>query len=272
MTQKFGDGRTEQKLEIVEEYSSLFIEILGAQNWVTTHYIDAFAGEGYIEINNGTNSVLEGSVTRIMRIQFDRFHFIENDSQKCGQLRHVVNGQGIEERAGIYEEDANIALPRIVGQFSRSDRSLIFIDPFGMQLNWQTLSSLAAVPWCDIVYLFPCHGVLRGAPNRSGGLLHPDMKDLMCSCLGMTEQKIVEEFYAKDPQGHFFPELQAQGGMVRMADYAVVENLVLRRLRSLFTYVYDPPYRFTAPGRAPIFSMYLMTSNPSIPAINAIRR
>ena len=277
MAQEFGDERTIRKLEIIEGYAQLFLEILGKLEWPITHYVDAFAGEGSFYLK-GSDELVEGSVLRIGRHDFNRFHFVELDKRKCKELDAVISELGIVDKADVYQEDANKALPKIMSNLSKQDRFLIFLDPFGMELNWATLEEIAKMPCCDIVYLFPCHAILRATPTKSGGVLHKDMKDSTCLCLGMTEEEITEEFYQPRHQSTepvFLEEMQ-QDLVLKSDDdrdkYGRVEGLVQRRLSSLFEYVFENPYRLEIEGRATLFSMFLMTSNPSKSAQNAIRR
>ncbi len=48
----------------------------------------------------------------------------------------------------------------------RNDRALVFLDPFGNQVNWNTLEAIAATRKIDLWYLFPAGlGVARQIKN-----------------------------------------------------------------------------------------------------------
>ena len=272
--QEFGDGRTIKKLDIIEEYARLFVSVLSRLGWAKTHYIDAFAGEGYLFVKD-TDKLVKGSVSRMGQLGFDQFHFVELDKRKCENLKAVISSLKIQNISNIYQGDANKALPIIVNNLTKQDRSLIFIDPFGMQFKWETLVKISKVPYCDIVYLFPCHTILRATPTQSDGVLHEDMKNSACSCLGMTEDEITEEFYSPKPplaQQPLFEEMREGEKLVRLKGYPEVERLVWERLNSIFKYVYGPPYRLTLDDKPDLYTMYLMTSNDSEPAKKAIKR
>lgn len=268
MIQEFGDIRTVEKLDIVEGYVQLYIRVLSGGSFrPQKHYIDAFAGEGDFRLGD-TDEPVSGSVKRIGKLEFENFHFIEKDKRKCDRLAKVVDNLGIKSKTHIYPGDANEELPKIINRLESKDRALVFIDPFGMQLKWDTLEQISRVKYCDIVYLFPCNSILRAAPIKSKGILLEDMKEATCDCLGMSEQEITTAFYSESRQ----PDLLDGSVLERNVNYDKVERLVLSRLKGLFKYVFEKPYRLQLDGKPTLFSIFLMTTNPSDNAQKAIKR
>ena len=267
MPQKFGDERTIEKLEIVEEYARLFVSILGGLDWAKTHYIDAFAGEGHLFVK-GINELVTGSVTRMGKLGFDQFHFVELNRRKFKNLKNVIAELGINDKSSVYRKDANIALPEIIKGLSSKDRALVFIDPFGLALKWETLVKISEIPYCDIVYLVPCHAPLRGLPRKDKGEILPSMVDSITACFGLSKEAIREEFSSLSPQPDFFEGEE----VFRDANSPKVENFFKARLNKIFKFVYDKPKRLKLLGKPTQYSIFLMTTNPSKPAQEAINR
>ena len=47
----------------------------------------------------------------------------------------------------------------------RRTRGVIFLDPFGASLEWQTLKVIAATEALDVWYFFPLSSIFRNAPH-----------------------------------------------------------------------------------------------------------
>ena len=56
----------------------------------------------------------------------------------------------------VLNEDANVAVQRICRETNwRSHRAVLFLDPYGMQVSWATLETVAATKSIDVWMLYP---------------------------------------------------------------------------------------------------------------------
>lgn len=170
----FGGDWTEQKLRIIENYLRAYTTVMKNQSFRTS-YIDAFAGTGYRTSRSGTMAesidplllpelaerepqrLLEGSVLRALRTRppFDDFTFIEKDKSKHEALMRIKDDFPQQaSRINIVRDDANSAIARLCSEHWRSRRAVLFLDPYGMQVDWSTTVAIAETSaidlWCDL--------------------------------------------------------------------------------------------------------------------------
>jgi three-Cys-motif partner protein len=76
-----------------------------------------------------------------------------------------VNSDGFSNlfpRCQFQEGDANVALEKWCQERDwRKERAVVFLDPFGMQVDWKTVVALGQTKGVDLWYLFPLSGVVR---------------------------------------------------------------------------------------------------------------
>jgi len=187
---RFGGDWTDQKLKVIAEYLSSYTTALKNQEF-TTGYIDAFAGTGYRTVRGEeggpvsgtarllfpdlaapeTQRVLDGSARLALRTSppFDRYVFIEWDPQRCAELEKLRQEQPeLANNIVVRQGDANHELVRLSEANWSRHRAVLFLDPYGMQVEWATIDAIARTRAIDLWLLFPLGiGVNRLLP-RSG--------------------------------------------------------------------------------------------------------
>lgn len=265
---KFGDKRTLEKLEILESYAKLYVKVLSGPKFnPTKHYIDAFAGAGHF-MPRHSDKIEEGSALRIIKLDFDYFHFIEQNASHVKKLKSALRHVGIEEKLHMHQDDANDAIPEILDKLNKKDnRALIFLDPFGLSVKWKTLKYIAESKICDVIYLFPVHSVLRAIP-KEGKTLHSDMMLKLTELFGMSAEEIETRFYKLSEQMDWIDDYPRE----RDANYQKVEEFFRERLNSIFPYVFDKPKQLALTGKPKLYSVFLFVSNKSEKAHTAITK
>lgn len=196
--QRFGSAHTEKKLQLVTEYLGVFSTATKKQSFAKM-YIDAFAGTGAWQDKRHSgaqgelldfSAVAEGSTTRALRIDppFDRYVFIEKSKRKTSALGQL--GQefpALKARIEIIQNDANVALRDLCQRIDwHKTRAVVFLDPFGFQVEWQTVEALAKTEAVDLWYLVPTGIGINRQITRDGRIL-PEGGSLVDSMLGTTE-------------------------------------------------------------------------------------
>ena len=170
--QAFGSDRwTSEKLEILRAYLEAYTTALKNQRF-TLIYVDAFAGSGAIELANDEDGrrLLDGSPVVAANIRdkpFDQLVFIEKDRRKSESLRVTLTDLGAMDRSTVIPEDANDYLPKFCSNLGPYDRAVVFLDPFGTQVDWETVDAIARTEKCDTWILFPV-GTIRRLLQRRG--------------------------------------------------------------------------------------------------------
>jgi three-Cys-motif partner protein len=190
---EFGGQHTELKLWVVENYLKRFAAAL-KRYFSELWFIDAFAGTGCRTVRHeARESDLFGAAVpeRIeqrrgsaqiaidVTPQFDRLVFMESKPSYCAVLRELAQ-QYSDRKIVVVEDDANRAIQTLIkrGDWRRT-RAVMFLDPYGMEVEWATLEAVAATKSIDVWFLFPLSGPYRQATLRSGDI--DDSKRLMVS-------------------------------------------------------------------------------------------
>src|SRR5258708_24504639 len=94
---------------------------------------------------------------------FDFIVFIENKPSYFAALQELAANHP-NRRIVVVKNDANDALKSLIATNNwRSTRAVLFLDPYGMQLEWSTLEKVAATKAIDVWFLFPLSGLYRQA-------------------------------------------------------------------------------------------------------------
>ena len=288
----FGGAWTELKLRAIGDYLTFYTKALRRrpspetpfQKW----YIDAFAGTGERTEERTVGGLhegqptrrerfqLEGSARRALKVQppFQHYVFIEANQQRFRALEKLgreFTGRDIRCMCG----DANLELQKLFASApwirgSRQaglQRAVVFLDPYGMNVRWDTLRLLAETRRVDVWYLFPLHAALRQLAHKHGAV-DETKRAALTEVFGTEDWE--EEFYreVKEPRDLFDFESQFRE---RIADPDKVEAYARRRLQSIFTFVSEPIPLLARRGLRQ-FSLFLATGNNSPQAIDLIKR
>jgi three-Cys-motif partner protein len=159
----FGGRWTEEKLGRLSKYLDRFLIALKNQPFKKM-YFDTFAGTGSrivvapeerpslaLEIEN-LSKIASGSARRALgaALHFDRYTFVEKDPTRFAQLKAELTAEypSLVRRMEFLLEDANSAITRFCAAIRASDkgraRTVMFLDPYGMQVNWSSIEAAAA--------------------------------------------------------------------------------------------------------------------------------
>ena len=121
--------------------------------WKGLHYIDLFAGAG-IDRLRGSKELRWGSpmIAANAPKPFDKLHLCELDPQKYQALEKRV--MAIRPDSQILKGNANEEVHNIAKEIPQGTLSLAFLDPYSLQIDFQTLEVLAAER-ADLIIFFP---------------------------------------------------------------------------------------------------------------------
>lgn len=170
---------SEEKLNLLAQYLQAYSAIMSNQKtsnnptgrpWLRAYYyIDAFAGS-VKPIAKDEQRYINGSPLRALQTepQFDGYWFIDVSPQRIRRielLREEYPGRIIETRLGNCNEVlCNDIIPRVLQ--SPTQRTFVFLDPYGLQVDWETVKKLANTKTCDIFVNFSVMGVTRLLPRE----------------------------------------------------------------------------------------------------------
>lgn len=268
----FGGNWTLLKLELLERYLEFFNTALQRQPSVERPfdrvYIDAFAGTGDCEIKLGDGSLatISGSAKIALGVKpaFHQVHLIDLNPKHVAELR-TLSGAA-ETRISVHEQDANLALTKVIDAINwRSTRGVLFLDPYGMAVRWETLQKIAGTKALDVWYLFPLSGVCRQAA-RDFDKVDESKAAALDSVLGTTAWRT--EFYQLSTQDSL---IEGSQKTVRFAESHQIASYVHTRLTNLFQGWVSPPI-FLPESGAPIFALYFAVANPADAAVKLSKK
>lgn len=272
---KFGGIWTFIKLDVLASYLRFFNTALEKQPSETSPfkriYIDAFAGTGQCEIKVGANGrrQIDGSATIAInsRPAFDEIHLIELKESHVGSLAELARAYP-QRNVQIHDGDCNVELLKLLTSTNwRETRGVVFLDPYGMAVEWKTVEHIAQTEALDVWYWFPISAVYRQAAN--------DMDDVDASksaaldkMLGTPEWR--EAFYTTVHSTDFFSTEQVEK-RIRHSDPNGIATWVHGRLASVFKGHVSQPVMLPEVG-PPQFILFFAVSNPSEKAVKLSRK
>lgn len=187
-----------EKLECLGKYLHAYTTILRKQShWCENYiYVDAFAGGGAAplrkyDVNQSevalfdgisefirteeeeSETYVNGSPRVALEIQhkFTDYIFVEKNADRNQALQQLKSEYGSSTNIAILQGDANQQIKTQVlepGRFNwKKSRGLAFLDPFGMQVPWQTLEQLGQTGAFEIILNLPVGMAIQRLLPRS---------------------------------------------------------------------------------------------------------
>lgn len=284
--QKFGGNWTEQKLKCIKDYLSTYTTALKNQNFKLL-YIDAFAGTGYrtleiaapegqirIEaVAQDEQKIFDGSAKIALDSEppFDEYIFVEKDPEKHAVLDYFRYDYP-DKIITIINKDANEFIRDYCQNWPRDRRAVLFLDPFGLAVDWSSIEYIAATKAIDLWLLFPLGSVMRMLPNDSD--ISDAWREKLTRFFG--EDTWYERFYAKHEEAmaiggqmNFLSTLGTDSQIVKTADYKAITDYFVERLKTVFSDegVVETPMILYNSILSPIFLLCFAASNPKGAAI-----
>jgi three-Cys-motif partner protein len=273
--QQFGDQSwTQDKLERVRKYLVAYTKIMSKRKF-KYGYIDGFAGTGYHELkqNDETDApslfpeidepevrqFLDGSARLALRVEprFQKYVLIEKNPQKAKELEKLRDEFPDQTKdIKIEKREANAYLREICGTSWKNHRAVLFLDPFGMQVRWQTIEAIAKTKAIDTWILFPVSAVNRLL--RRDGNIPDSWRRRLDSLFG--EPKWFDVFFPKEQANLFQQQSEFRQ---KTADMQSIGTYFNKRLRSVFAGVASNPYSLCNSKGAPLFLLCFAAANPS---------
>jgi three-Cys-motif partner protein len=240
-------------------------------------FIDAFAGTGYRDVRrdegkapsmqnllfpdfggNEPQSLLDGSARLALQTEprFDKYIFIERSPERCAHLEELKTefphlAAGIEIRQG----DANEQIQSLCSKGWSSHRAVLFLDPYGMQVEWKTIEAVAKTKAIDLWLLFPLGIGVNRLLTKSGEI--PGSWRRRLNLLLGTEDWY-DEFYKVETKPTLFGNDQER---VVKATMATIGRYFNDRLQDVFAGVIDEPGVLRNSANNPLYLLCFAVGN-----------
>jgi three-Cys-motif partner protein len=275
---EWGGVWTEKKLDAFAKYVSAYLTIMKKQPQWKTIYFDGFAGSGErknkcktpiyqgLFITEKEDKLYKGAAERVLtlpnNLSFDFHYFIDSNEESLRKLEkrlvplQITKANPFQYRSG----DCNqwlFELSNAMKQHKNNYASLVLLDPFGMQINWESIESLRDTR-TDIWILIPTGVIVNRLLDKSCELKH-SLK--LQSFFGLDEDEIIEYFYQKKTYNSLFGETE----IIRKVSSPIekIAELYTVRLRTIWKYVTERPLRLENSKRVPIFHFVFASNHPA---------
>ena len=255
----------QEKLEYLRSYLNAYTHIFLNQTWCTTYYFDAFAGGGeaklrkpeisreygrdvpfeFIEVeeDKGFSEYIEGSPRVALDIEhpFAHYFFVEKKPAYVERLKGLKSEYETRRDVTICSGEATDYLTTFiesVKDWSKS-RAVAFLDPFGMQVPWATISAIAQKKSIEIILNLPIGTTIQRLIKKDRSKMSKEEVDKLTSYFGSDEwERIVYDYDKSKPESLF------DNYEVLTSKYDDAAERLVRwytgRLESLFGHVAGP--------------------------------
>ena len=284
----WGGKWTEEKLDAFEKYVKAYLTIMNvhrdACGWKLL-YFDGFAGSGTRsqdeekeeivqaadlfgqEVTVEDFNVYKGAAERVVRIEsdgvgsFDHYYFVDKSEENCKALEKKLEQYQTHGRKHYLNKDANEAVGMLSNTLRKYSncKALVFLDPFGMQIDWTSIESLKDLS-VDLWILVPTgviiNRLLERKVDQEKGLAHAEK---LMSFFGMTEEVIRNFFYTETQVQTLFGEEE----IITKAENSIrkIAQLYVKRLKDVFLYVTEEPMVLYNNHNVPIFHLVFAANN-----------
>jgi three-Cys-motif partner protein len=171
----------------------------------------------------------------------------------------------LRDRIFVENRDANEAVHRFcAGANWSKTRAVMFLDPFGNQVNWKTIEVIASTQAIDLWYLFPAHlGINRQI--AASGAMEDSKAASLDRVLGTTEWR--DEFLGQQKSVDLWGNVSEQ--QVKQATVDSVTRFMIRRMKAIFAGTVLDEWLPLGRGGSHWYSLLFACANPS-PKANEI--
>jgi three-Cys-motif partner protein len=278
---QFGGDWTTQKLQILCKYLTAYATIMKKQRFRFA-YIDAFAGTGYRKKKESEVSAtlvfpglkksdardyLDGSARIALQVQpaFDKYIFIEIKPKRYRELARLRDDfPNLADRIELINADCNSWLQERCLRYSwQKHRAVLFLDPFGMQVEWETIRAIARTQAMDVLILFPL-GVAVNRLLQKDGEVKPAWRASLDRLFGTPNW--YEAFYRVSSEKDLF---KVNRLVKKEAAFSSISRFYIDRLKTVF-----PPGGVAKSARPlvnskgnPLYQLCFAAANPKGAAI-----
>jgi three-Cys-motif partner protein len=275
---RFGGDWTDTKLDVLKEYLAAYTKALKdkptpAQPFRKA-YIDAFAGTGsraaresgapdtllFPDLNEpAPQKLLDGSAKLALQVEprFDKYIFIERSAGRCQQLESLKHEfPDLSDDIDVQQGEANEVIQKLCRPLDawKSRRAVLFLDPYGMQVEWKTIEAVAATKAIDLWLLVPLGMGMNRLATKSGKLPE-SWRQRMNAFLGTADW--YDEFYKVETRPTLFGDQQVQV----KASMDVMARYFNNRLKTVFVGVVDEPGVLWNSANNPLYLLCFAVGN-----------
>jgi three-Cys-motif partner protein len=273
---EWGGSWTERKLDAFSKYVAAYLTIMKKFDYWKTIYFDGFAGSGnrkekcntllykQLQLNVDEERIYKGAAERVLTLpndlSFDFHYFIDFKQESLDKLKlKLAELQKTKQNDFQYRaEDCNdelLKLSKALKDKSKNLAALVLLDPFGMQITWESIASLKGTR-SDIWILIPTGVIVNRLLDKNCSFKYTDK---LQSFFGMQETEIRDYFYKSQKLNTLFGEEEIIQKISNPIEK--IAELYTSRLKTVWDYATDKPLRLENTRGVPIFHFVFASNN-----------
>lgn len=268
---EWGGPWTEKKLEAFSKYVWSYLTIMKKFPYWKTIYFDGFAGSGtrekqvnsdlmrQLKITEEEERTYKGAAERVLGLQelgFDFYYFIDKNENSLSKLKAKLD-EKFKNRTIVYRSgDANHQISELAKALkSKEYAALVFLDPFGMQISWNSIAELKNTR-SDVWILVPTGVIVNRLLDRKGKL---QFSEKLESFFGLPIDQIKTYFYEEQKVQTLFGEAE----LVTKVSQPItkIARLYAERMKTIWKHVTDEPLILKNSTGSPIFHFVFASNN-----------
>ena len=238
-------------------------------------YIDAFAGTGYRAYRQDADpnelmfpeiaeqevqEFLEGSARIALQVEprFQKYILIEKDDNRFAELQKLKD-EFSSNNIDLIQSDANEYLKNLCGKnwIKYQRRAVLFLDPYGMEVEWDTIAAIANTQAIDLWILFPL-GIAVNRLLRKDGDVDPTVRHKLDRFFGTANW--YDAFYETVSNPTLFGEEMVTQ---KTSDFQSIGQYFVKRLQTVFTRVANNPLPLYNSKNNPLYLLCFAAGNPT---------
>lgn len=275
---EFGGDWTEDKLTCLQKYLKAYRTIFSknpSARHFKTWYVDAFAGTGFRDFSSDQNqqefiysfeegevedihNYFEGSVIKALELDepFHKYLFIDHKIEYIESLKKIRDDHPtIADRIQIENAEANNFLIKWCKNIDwKNNRAVVFLDPYGMEVDWKLIEAIGKTEAIDMWLLFP----LGVAVNRmlTNNTMPPESwANLLTRTFGTDDWK---GFYTEKTQLTLWGE---ESMVQKNISLRGIEDFFTHRLSKVFPEVARSPLKLKNSKNNPLYLLCFASAN-----------
>jgi three-Cys-motif partner protein len=268
---EWGGPWTEKKLEAFSKYVWSYLTIMKKFPYWETIYFDGFAGSGtrqkkvnsdlmkQLKITEEEERTYKGAAERVLSLQdlgFDFYYFIDKNESSLNKLKSKLD-QKFKDKTIVYRSgDANQQLLALATALRKKNyAALIFLDPFGMQINWSSITELKETR-SDVWILVPTGVIVNRLLDRAGKL---EFSQKLESFFGLSIDEIKAYFYKENKIQTLFGEEEIITKVSQPIEK--IAQLYAEQMKTIWEHVTEVPLVLKNRSGSPIFHFVFASNN-----------
>ena len=155
LTPEVGSWST-HKHHFLRRYIDAFTTAMRGKAWNGLHYIDLFASAGLEKVKESGALDWGSALIAAQCTHFAQLHLCELDKARFDALSVRIARYPQRIKPQLIFGDANVVVHEVIASLPPKSLSLAFLDPHGLNLNFETLRVLSQRK-VDLIIFFPDH-------------------------------------------------------------------------------------------------------------------